>query len=54
MAELGIDLSQNTSKILFDVPDPWSFEYVVMVCDSAAEACPSQLAKTTVSASLMR
>jgi len=41
MAELGIDLGQNTSKTLFDVPDSWNFEYVVTVCDSAAEACPS-------------
>lgn len=48
MAELGIDLSQNTSKTLFDVPDPWNFEYVVTVCDSAAEACPAYPAKTTM------
>ena len=48
MAELGIDLSQNTSKTLSDVPDPWNFEYVVTVCDSAAEACPTYPAKTTM------
>jgi len=48
MAELGIDLSQSTSKTLFDVPDPWNFEYVVTVCDSAAEACPAYPAKTTM------
>ncbi|MGY2895993.1 arsenate reductase ArsC [Deinococcus sp. UYEF24] len=48
MAELGIDLSQNTSKTLFDVPDPWNFDYVVTVCDSAAEACPTYPAKTTM------
>ena len=48
MAELGIDLSQNTSKTLFDLPDPWNFEYVVTVCDSAAEACPTYPAKTTM------
>lgn len=48
MAELGIDLSQNTSKTLFDLPDPWNFEYVVTVCDSAAEACPTYLTKTTM------
>jgi len=48
MAELGIDLSQNISKTLFDVPDPWNFEYVVTVCDSAAEACPTYPAKTTM------
>lgn len=46
MAELGIDLSTHVSKTLFDVPDPWNFEYVVTVCDSAAEACPSYPAKT--------
>ena len=48
MAELGIDLSQNTSKTLFDLPDPWNFDYVVTVCDSAAEACPTYPAKTTM------
>jgi len=46
MAELGIDLSTHTSKTLFDLPDPWNFEYVVTVCDSAAEACPVYPAKT--------
>ena len=48
MAEFGIDLGQNTSKTLFDVPDPWNFDYVVTVCDSAAEACPTYPAKTTM------
>ena len=48
MAELGIDLSAASSKTLFDVPDPWNFEYVVTVCDSAAEACPTYPAKTTM------
>ena len=48
MAELGIDLSTHTSKTLFDVPDPWNFEYVVTVCDSAAEACPSYPARTVM------
>jgi len=48
MAELGIDLSRNTSKTLYDLPDPWNFEYVVTVCDSAAEACPTYPAKTTM------
>ena len=48
MAELGIDLSTHTSKTLFEVPDPWNFEYVVTVCDSAAEACPTYPAKTTM------
>ncbi|ULH17077.1 arsenate reductase ArsC (plasmid) [Deinococcus sp. KNUC1210] len=40
MAEIGLDLSSHTSKTLFDVPDPWNFDYVLTVCDSAAEACP--------------
>lgn len=46
MAELGIDLSAASSKTLLDVPDPWNFEHVVTVCDSAAEACPTYPAKT--------
>jgi arsenate reductase (thioredoxin) len=48
MAELGIDLGTHTSKTLFEVPDPWNFDYVVTVCDSAAEACPSYPATTTL------
>lgn len=40
MAEIGLDLSAHTSKTLHDVPDPWNFDYVITVCDSAAEACP--------------
>jgi len=40
MAEIGLSLDGHTSKTLFDVPDPRNFDYVVTVCDSAAEACP--------------
>ncbi|ANC72982.1 arsenate reductase ArsC [Deinococcus radiodurans] len=40
MAELGIDLSEHTSKTLHDVPDPQNFDYVITVCDSANDACP--------------
>jgi arsenate reductase (thioredoxin) len=40
MAEVGIDLSGHTSKTLFELPDPWNFDYVITVCDSAAQACP--------------
>lgn len=47
MAEVGIDLSGHTSKTLWDVPDPWIFDVVVTVCDSANEACPAYPADTT-------
>ncbi|MBZ9715660.1 arsenate reductase ArsC [Deinococcus multiflagellatus] len=46
MAELGIDLSIHISKTLWDVPDAQNFDYVVTVCDSAAEACPVYPGKT--------
>jgi len=47
MAELGLDLSTHSSKTLWDVPDAQNFDYVVTVCDSAAEACPVYPGKTT-------
>jgi arsenate reductase (thioredoxin) len=47
MNEVGIDLSSHTSKTLYDLPDPWHFDYVITVCDSAAEACPVYPAQTT-------
>ncbi len=40
MIEVGIDLSGHPSKTLYELPDPWNFDYVITVCDSAAEACP--------------
>jgi arsenate reductase len=46
MLEVGIDLSSHTSKTLFDLPDPWNFDLVLTVCDSAAENCPVYPAKT--------
>lgn len=46
MQEVDLDLSSHTSKTLYDLPDPWNFEYVITVCDSAAEACPVYPAKT--------
>ncbi|HEX2863916.1 MAG TPA: arsenate reductase ArsC [Deinococcales bacterium] len=47
MREVGIDLSGHTSKALTDLPDPWNFDLVVTVCDSANEACPNYPARTT-------
>jgi arsenate reductase (thioredoxin) len=47
MLEVGVDLSSHTSKTLYDLPDPWNFEYVITVCDNAAEVCPVYPAKTT-------
>lgn len=41
MSEIGLPLSDHTSKTLYDVPDPWNFGYVITVCDSAAEVCPA-------------
>jgi len=41
MREVGIDLSDHTSKALRDVPDPWAFDVVLTVCDDANEACPA-------------
>lgn len=47
MREVGIDLSGYSSKTLYMLPDPWSLDVVVTVCDSANEACPAYPAKTT-------
>ena len=47
MQEVGIDLSGHTSKTLDELPDPWAFDVVVTVCDSANEACPVYPAQTT-------
>ena len=46
MAELGLSLDGHSSKTLHDVPDPWNFDAVITVCDSAAEACPVYPGKT--------
>ena len=47
MAEIGLSLDGHSSKTLHDVPDPQNFDYVITVCDSAAEACPVYPGKTT-------
>lgn len=39
MAEAGVDISGHTSKHLDDLADVL-FDYVVTVCDNAAESCP--------------
>jgi len=46
MAEVGVDLTGHTSKTLTDVPDPWSFDLVLTVCDDVNEACPAYPART--------
>ena len=47
MAEVGLSLDSHTSKTLHGVPDAQNFDYVITVCDSAAEACPVYPGKTT-------
>jgi arsenate reductase len=39
MAELGIDLGGQTSKVYADVASP-SWDYLITVCDDANERCP--------------
>lgn len=46
MNEVGIDLSSHSSKTLYELPDPWQFDIVLTVCDSAREACPNYPADT--------
>jgi len=46
LQEIGLSLDGHTSKTLWDVPDWQNFDYVVTVCDSAAEACPAYPGKT--------
>ncbi len=47
MAEVGIDLREHTSKTLWELPDPWQFDVVITVCDSANDTCPRYPAETT-------
>lgn len=46
MREVGIDLSGHASKTLYDLPDPWAYDVVLTVCDSANETCPAYPART--------
>lgn len=46
MQEVGIDLTTHSSKTLYELPDPWNFDLVLTVCDSANEACPAYPART--------
>lgn len=39
MAEIGIDISEHRSKSLDEFRDK-EFDYVLTVCDNAAETCP--------------
>jgi arsenate reductase (thioredoxin) len=41
MREVGIDISNHTSKALYDIPIPWRFDVVITVCDDAKETCPA-------------
>lgn len=47
MLEVGIDLGGHRSKTLFELPDPWNFDIVLTVCDSANEACSAYPAQST-------
>lgn len=47
MREVSIDLGSHYSKALDDLPDPWNFDIVLTVCDSANEACPIYPLQTT-------
>ncbi len=40
MANIGIDISDHTSKTIDEVTDGQTFDVVVTVCDHAREACP--------------
>ena len=45
MAEAGIDISGQKSKLIDELPDQ-DFDWVVTLCDQAREACPVFPAKT--------
>jgi len=39
MAEAGVDISKQTSKLIEDLPTN-EFDYVITVCSNAHESCP--------------
>ena len=39
MAEAGVDISKQKSKLISELPEHY-FDYVITVCDHAAEKCP--------------
>ncbi len=47
MAEAGVDISQQRSKLVEDLKDI-TFDFVITVCDHAHEACPLFPGKTKV------
>lgn len=47
MAEAGVDISEQRSKAIGDLPEI-EFDYVVTVCDNAREMCPVYPGKTRV------
>jgi len=47
MAETGIDISGQRSKLIDDLPEI-EFDYVITLCDRARESCPFFPAKTRV------
>ncbi len=48
MKEIGIDISDGTSKLVDELPEDLEFDYVITLCDNAATGCPFFPAKTAV------
>jgi len=48
MKESGVDISDNKSKLVSDLPNDIEFDYVVTVCGNAKETCPFFPAKSKV------